>query len=274
MQTRPDDADHSADRAWRNSRGLGSRRVRLLAAGVSVALHVVAIVLYTAFADILRPDTASLPIPTDSEVEQGLEVIRLLEIDEQPELEAPEEPEEITEVEVADADARPPFIPGPVVGELVPPGRTPAERLRPLLRDPRLWARLPDEFFELTLEEREEIVLNARIAEWYDSLAAAQAAEDRLTDWTFRDGDGGRWGVADGKIYLGDVALPLPVAFGPSVGKRDLTNYRLWEFEEIERQSRRYLIEQTWKERAAAIRARRDRERAAAQPDTTGGRGR
>lgn len=273
MEQRPDDADLPADRAWRNSRGLGSKRIRLLAAGVSVAVHVVAIMLYTAFSDVLRPDTASLPIPTDTEVEQGLEVIRLLEIDERPELEAPDEPAEVTDVEVADADVRPPRIPGPVVGELLPPGPTAAERLRPVLDDPRLWARLPDEFYELTLEEREEIVLNARIAEWYDSLAAAQAAEDRLTDWTVRDGDGGRWGFADGKVYLGDVALPFPVAFGPSAGNRELANYRAWEFEEIERQSRRYLIEQTWKERAAAIRARRDRERAAAQPDTTSGRG-
>jgi len=272
METRADGAEDSADRAWQDSRGLGSRRIRLLAAVASVVVHVVAVVLYTAFADDLRPDVAAFPLPTDSESEEGVEVIRLLELDEEPELEAPEEPEELLEVEVADADARPPRIEGPTVGELVPPSPSAADRLRPRLRDPRLWARLPDEFYELTLEEREEILLAARIAEWYDSLATAQAAEDRLTDWTFRDGEGGRWGVADGKIYLGDVALPLPLAFGVPVGKRDEANYRMWEFEEIERQSQRYLIEQTWQERAEAIRARRDRERAAAQADTTGGR--
>ena len=270
MDTRPDGAEGSADRAWQDSRGLGSRRTRLIATGVSVAVHVVAVVLYTSFVDLFRPDAASFRLPTDSESEQGLEVIRLVDIDEEPEVEAPEEPEELLDVEVADADARPPRIPNPLVGELVPPGPTAAERLRPDLDDPRIWARMPDEFYELTIEEREEILLAGRIAEWQDSLARAAAAEARLTDWTFRDGEGGRWGVADGKIYLGDLALPLPLAFGTPVGKRDAVNYRLWEFDEIERQSQRYLIEQSWQERAAAIRARRDRERAAARPDTTG----
>lgn len=272
MRSRPDGADSSADRAWLESRGLGSRRIRMLAAVTSVVLHLIAIIAYTSLVDTLRPDAASFRLPSATESEQGLEVIRLLEIDEQSELETPEEPRELQDVEVAEADARPPRIPGPTVGELAPPGPTAAERLRPLLVDPRLWADLPPEFFELTLEEREELLLSERIAEWYDSLATAQGLEDRLTDWTFRDGGGGRWGVADGKIYLGDVALPLPFNFGVPVGKRAETNYRLWEFGEIERQSQRYLIEQTWRERAAAIRARRDRERAAAQRDTTGGR--
>lgn len=272
MNARPDGADSSADRAWQDSRGLGSRRIRLLATAVTVVVHVVVIALYTSFSDALRPDDATLPLSTDTDSEQGLEVIRLLELDEDPELEAPAEPEELTDVEIADADARAPRIEGPVVGELLRPGPTAAERLRPRLRDPRLWARVPAEFFELTLEEREEIVLAGRIREWYDSLAAAGEAERRMTDWTYTDEDGGRWGFADGKIYLGDVALPFPMAFGPSTGNRDEANYRMWEFEEIERQSQRYLIEQTWQERAAAIRARRDKERAAAQPDTTGGR--
>ncbi|MDH3270078.1 MAG: hypothetical protein OEN56_02025 [Gemmatimonadota bacterium] len=267
MRLRPDGADSSADRAWQNSRGLGSPRLRATAFTVSAVLHLIAILAYTTMMNVLRPDAAAFPIPSDTEAEQGIDVIRLVEIDEE-DLERPEEPEELDEVVPPEADARPPRIPGPVVGELIPPGPTAAERLRPNRRSVRLWANLPDEFFELTLEEREEILLADRIVEWYDSLSAAQAAEDRLTDWTFRDREGGRWGVADGKIYLGDVALPLPLQFGIPVGKRDVTNYRIWEFEEIERQSQRFLIEQSWKERAAAIRARRDRERAAAI-DTT-----
>lgn len=272
MNARPDGMDASADRAWQDARGLGSRRLRLLATAVTVVVHLVAIALYTSFSDALRPDDAAMPLSTDSDTEQGIEVIRLVDLDEEPDPEAPPEPEEVTDVEIADADVRPPRIGDPPVGELVRPGPTAAERLRPRLRDPRLWARVPDEFFELTLEEREEIVLAGRIREWYDSLAAAGEAERALTDWTYRDEDGGRWGFADGKIYLGDVALPFPLAFGPSTGNREQANYRMWEFEEIERQSQRYLIEQTWQERAAAIRARRDKERAAAQPDTTGGR--
>lgn len=272
MESRPDGAESSTDRAWRDSRGLGSRRVRVVAIAASIAVHLLAIVLYTSFFDSLSPDAAVFPVPTDGQAEQGIEVIRLVDIDEDAEAQTPDQPEELEEVQVAEADARTPVLDDPLVGEIVRPGPTAAERLHPNLTDSRLWARLPDEYYELTLEEREEIMLAGRIAEWYDSLSAAQAAEDRLTDWTFRDGEGGRWGVADGRIYLGGMDLPLPLAFGTPVGKRDVVNYRLWEFDEIERQSRRYLIEQTWRERAAAIRARRDRERGVTPPDTTGGR--
>jgi hypothetical protein len=58
--------------------------------------------------------------------------------------------------------------------------------------------------------------------------------------------------------------------FGTPVGKRDETNRRVWEWDEIQRQSQRFLIEEAWKERAAATRARRDRERAAVRVDTLG----
>lgn len=269
MRSRPDGTDSSADQAWLKSRGLGSRRTRVLAFTVSVAVHVIGIVLYTSVVSVLRPDAADFPMPSDAGEDRGLEVIRLVEIDDEDDVERPDTPQELDEVAVAEADARAPELPGPVVGELIPPGPTAAERLRPRLGDVRLWAELPPEFYELTLEEREELFLSQRIVAWYDSLATARAAEDRLTDWTFRDEDGGRWGVADGKIHLGDVALPLPLNFGIPVGRRDEANQRLWEFEEISRQSQRYLIEQSWKERAAAIRERRDRERAAALADTT-----
>jgi hypothetical protein len=269
MRSRPGGNEPTQVRAWLDSRGLGSWRVRLAAFGLSVALHLLAVVLYSSFMRVIRPDAVTFQIPAATESEQGVDVVRLLELDESGEPEEPDEPEEIEDVEAAEADARAPVIVDTGVGELVPPGPTAAERLRPNLTNPRLWAALPPEFYELTLEEQEELLVSARIVEWYDSLMLAEAAEGRLTDWTFRDGQGGRWGVADGKIYLGDLALPLPINFGTPVGKRDETNRRIWEFEEISRQSQRYLIEQTWKERAEATRQRRDRERSQAR-DTIG----
>jgi len=268
MRLRPDGGDPSTDRAWPNGRGLGTPRVQVAAFTISIVIHLVGIALYSSFMDVLRPDSAAFPIPADARVEQGLDVIRLVEIDEDA-LDRPEEPEEVERIVAAPADARAPRLPGPRVGEILPPGPTAAERLRPQFTDARLWARLPPEFYELTLKEQEELLLSDRIVAWYDSLALAQAAEDRFTDWTVRDGSGGRWGVADGKIYLGGLTLPLPINFGVPVGKRDEVRQLLWEFDEIERQSQRYLIEQSWKERAEAIRKRRDRERAAEQPDTT-----
>jgi hypothetical protein len=269
MSNRPGNDGSTTDRAWLDSRGLGSARVRSIAFGVSIAVHVVGVLLYTAVSAILAPDAFNLPINTDAPSEQGTPLIRLIDI--LPEdFERPDDPEELAEIEAGEADARRPEIEGIRLGEILPPPNNAAERLRPNLVDARLWAAPPPEFFELTLEQREELLLSERIVAWYDSVAIARAAEDRLTDWTFTDSKGGRWGVADGKIYLGDIALPLPLNFGTPVGHRDIAARRVWEFEEIERQSQRYLIEQSWKERAAAIRARRDRERAAARGDTTG----
>lgn len=272
MRSRPGGTDPPSDRAWRAHQGLGSRRVRIVAFGAAFALHVIAFLLYPSVIRSLRPEGVAFPSASSSGAFSGPVALRLIEIDETLDLDSPEQPEEIEEIEEPEADADAPVIVGIPIGELVPPAPSAAQRLRPNLTDARLWAEPPPEFYELTLEEREELLLSSRIVEWYDSVALVRAAEDRLTDWTFRDSNGGRWGIADGKIYLGDVALPLPLSFGTPVGRRDETARRVWEFEEIARQSQRYLIEESWKERAAAIRARRDRERATAKPDTTRGR--
>lgn len=269
MRERPGVDDVDTDRAWPESRGLGSSRTRLAAFSLSIAAHVVAILLYTSFMSVLEPTGPAFTIETENDQVDGVEVIELIELDEE-EDERPEEPEEVATVEASAADARPPTIGGLPTAELVPPGLTAAERLRPNLRDGRIWAEPPPEFYQLTTEEREELLLSRRIVAWYDSVSLARAAEDRLTDWTFTDSKGGRWGVADGRIYLGDIAIPVPIQFGTPTGQRDAVNYRLWEFEEIQRQSERYLIEQSWLERSEAIRERRDRERATeVRPDTT-----
>jgi hypothetical protein len=268
MQSRPGGAEDDEDRAWQDSRGLGSSRTRVSAFGISLAVHVIAILLYTTVVTVMRPDAVLFPVDSDDEVEEGVVLIQLIDIDPD-DPDRPDEPQEIEDVVAAEENVRPPFIPSPVIGELVPPGPTAAERLRPNLIDARIWAEPPPEFYALTIDEREELLLSHRIVEWYDSVALARSAEARLTDWTFRDSKGGRWGVADGRIYLGDLELPLPLNFGTPVGKRDETAYRMWEFDEIQRQSQQFLIEQNWKERSQAIRERRDRERAAARPDTT-----
>lgn len=270
MRSRPGGTHTTQDRAWLDGRGLGSRRVRAWAFGSSLVAHVVAILLYSSVVSILRPDAVDFSLPSDAGSERGVEVIRIIDLDESLDPDRPDDPREIADVTAPATDVRRPVIGGPPRGELVPPAPTAAERLRPNLTDARLWAALPPEFYELTLEQREELLLSARIVEWYDSVALVRAAEGRLTDWTFRDGSGGRWGFADGRMYLGDVAVPLPLNFGTPVGKRDEVNRLLWEYEEISRQSQRFLIEESWKERAAAMRARRDRERAAAA-DTIGG---
>ncbi|MDP2958620.1 MAG: hypothetical protein Q8N53_19500 [Longimicrobiales bacterium] len=148
-------------------------------------------------------------------------------------------------------------------------GTTAAERLRPRLQDARLWAPLSRDINELTTEQRLELELAGRIVDWQDSLAVAAEMERALTDWTTTDAQGKRWGVSPGKIHLGDVTLPLPFMFGTPVGRRDEVNRRAWEWEEISRGAATGEVRDSWKDRAQAIRERRDRDRAKPPPDTT-----
>ena len=69
--------------------------------------------------------------------------------------------------------------------------------------------------------------------------------------------------------YGADMVLP-GMTFGVPVGKRDEYAERMWQWDEIQRQGARMEVVESWKERQAAIRERRDRERAA-RPDTIRG---
>lgn len=256
--------DPRLDRAGPSRRGLGSRRLVWGAFAVSAALHVFAVLLYPALFPRLAPSEAQYVVPIGTATPGGLEVVQVIEIDIVEEPDEPDEPEfepiEEREVRVSGPQA----TEGPVV-DFARPGVTPAERLRPRVSDPRLWAPLPEELTALTLEQREELALAGRLEAWYDSVRAAADAESAMTDWTFTDGDGGRWGVADGQLFLGDIALPLPVFAAPPGAARD----RAWQWEELARQGQAVRVQQTVRDRMEAIRARRDAERAAQQGDTT-----
>ena len=272
--------DHSAGSAVPpTDRGAGSsrprpsyRRALRVGMAVSVAAHAAALLIYPRLTD--RDATAPVPfvLPSAGQPVEGMSVIRLLTVADEALLERPDEPEEIEELEQPDAEAGTPELPGVPERGLVAPGPTAAERLRPRLEDERLWRALDPELNELTLEQRLELELATRISEITDSLDAAIEAERALTDWTYTDDEGKRWGVSPGKIHLGDLTIPLPFGFGTPIGKRDEVARRAWEWEEIQRGAANGAVRDSWKERAQAIRERRDRERAAARPDTIGGR--
>ena len=90
-----------------------------------------------------------------------------------------------------------------------------------------------------------------------DSLVADWAREARATDWTIRDGDGGRWGVSPGRIHLGKLTLPLPLGFAPS---QDVLA-RMDAFQAIQRQAADAAVRATLEERGRAVRERRDAAR-------------
>jgi hypothetical protein len=232
-----------------------------------VAVHVFFIMIYPSLFPAIDPGSADLRVPLGTPVAEGLEVVQLVEIDVPDEVEEPDEPEFAAVEERRVESSRP--AAGPTVIDLTRSGETAADRLRPRVTDSPVWELLPREFSELTLAQREELALSGRLQEWYDSVQAAADAASAMTDWTFTDGDGGRWGIADGQLFLGDFAIPVPVFAAPPGAARDAQS----RYSELARQGQTQVIQGTVRERMQAIRARRDaeraRERATQQGDTS-----
>ena len=159
------------------------------------------------------------------------------------------------------------------------PARSPtaAEVLRPKLGDARLWRSVDPALLELTEEEVLHLQLEGRLETWNDSVAEVRAREEEALDWTHTDEEGKRWGISPGKIHLGDTTIPFPFGFSAPPAGREQAARRQWEWDEIEAAAASGAIRATWKDRAAAIRARKEAERAIelarqkakAPPDTT-----
>lgn len=254
---------------------LGSRRVTWSSFGVSVAIHAL-ILLGAAFGLALPSARNSAVVRAVTPADQDSEIVWIVGGSPPPPASArPDEPAALTT-----GPAPQVIVVRPSIGDTGPeitlpsltgpgrPGETPAERLQPALTDPRIWAPLPPEFRTLTPAQREELLIAGRLSAWNDSVAAAVAADAAFRDWTFTDGDGGRWGVADGQLFLGDIAIPFPMTFSGSADDRAYMR----DFAEMQRQGANALIQQSVRERQEAIRARRDRERAEqqARTDSTG----
>jgi hypothetical protein len=135
-----------------------------------------------------------------------------------------------------------------------------AGRLLPRAVDPRITSATAFPPADKTGAEAVRERISDRLSAFNDSLVAEREADRRATDWTVRDKNGGRWGVAPDGIYLGKIKLPQ-VAFAPPAGKRDEINARVRDFNEVEKQA--YLEESrsSFKQRVQAIRQRKDKER-------------
>ena len=246
-------------------------RVRRVAFTASVVVHVLAIWLYSGIAG---PPTVTV-VPREAEGTPeltGIELLNLVELDDE-ELDDPERPEE---PEVPPEVERQP-IPVPVestgqgdpdadeeidapVGPPAPTGLSAAERLRVRTYDERLWDFAPEDF-EPTAERLLTAELAGMIDVWFDSLAAQQAREEALTDWTWTDENGDRWGVSPGRLHLGSLTLPLPFSFGIPPGRFEEYMERQYIDRELARNALTGVILESWAERNQAIRERMDRER-------------
>ena len=240
---------------------------------VSAILHVAVIWFYPWLLRRIVPEPSPFAFPVSAVAAEGMDVIQLVEVraelDEPPPPErAPERPQPVA-VPVTAARVRPS---GADAGPEAPVvGRTAAERLRPNLEDERLWSRVDPALTELTLEQREELAISGRIEAWRDSVATASAAAADAADWTVTDADGKKWGVSAGSLHLGGITLPLPFGFGTPMGRREEALAREWKWNEIHQAAIRGEVRDSWKERAAKMRERRDRARARADSSGTGG---
>ncbi len=254
-------------------------RVVWISFGISALIHVAAIVIYPLFAQHLRPDEATFSMPVTSGAPlQRIDVIRLLNLveqNEQNERETRREPQEL-----------PKPVPRPVTAPTRQDERetgaaaetatdegarlSAAERLRPHPKDERLWRPVDPTLTRLTTKERLELELAGKLDEWRDSVMAVDAAAEDATDWTYTDKSGKKWGVSPGELHLGGLTVPLPFNFGTTPGNRDAVKRRTEDWKEIHRAAQQGAIREGWKERAQAIRERRDKERAAAKADTSG----
>ncbi len=251
------------------SRGVG-RRVFWLSMAASGVLHLLGIFIYPALMTrtgavppAFGPGAAPLP-------PEGTELINLEELPPDADLNVlpPEEEEEPLA----------PEAPAPTQGGGVERGEDPgdaegpsgvsaAERLRPRAGDLRLWAPVDPEITALSDEELMQLLLNAEIEELSDSAALAAELARRMTDWTYTGEDGKRWGVSPGKIHLGDITIPMPFGFSAPPSVREENADRLWAWDDIQRGAAAKGVRDSWRDRAEAIRRRKDAER---RPDTTG----
>ncbi len=254
--------------------------------GVSVVVHLLVVLLYPGIMDRV-PEIRMAPAPAPADLPiQGVEIVTFREIDDEPSTVEEEPPPEIVldlpdpsteEAPEALPAPAPPAVPLPGEGvqatERDPDQRTAAERLRPQLGDPRLWAPLDRSYLDLTDEERAEIYLRGMIQSWNDSVAVAVALSGEATDWTFTDEEGRRWGLSPGRLHLGDFSIPLPFSFQLPPGRRDEVAQRDWELRDIMRGTATAEVRRSWAERAREIRERLDEERARAQSRGSGGGG-
>lgn len=250
------------------------RRVLLVAVAVSGVLHSAAL-LFIDFAPDTRPRVEPRPAPVLLNIDPVMRAydIATIEVDAASIEEPPTERRVPPPAPPAPSPRDPPqVIPGAA------PGRQPADvpardRLQYRMGSTEVWrpqGALPVE--ELSPDEIVRARVASQLGEYNDSVAAESAARARATDWTVKDGNGGRWGVTPGSIHLGSITLPLPFALSTPPGRREEVAGRIRSWTEIQDQAARVETREVFDERVRAIRERAEQERAR-RAETGGGGG-
>lgn len=251
-------------------RRLSSRRITAVSLAASVLFHALVVLMYS----VSSPDwefVAVVPVgQAPSTPIEGTRVVRIVEPpQDDPLIEAPEEPDPEPEEQQETPAAPAPESPATKGVEDVPSGVRASEALRVRSADPRLWRAAAPDAHELTEEERMQLELAGRLEAWNDSVRALVSAEQALTDWTRTGENGERWGISPGKLHLGKLTLPLPFGFGTNGWMRERAAQRAFEDADIRNGAAASFMASHWKERVEAIRRRRDRDREKARSDSS-----
>lgn len=248
-------------------REAADRRIRLIALGVSVVIHAGLIVAYSFNAQDWSAIFGRVSMEAAAAASmEGTQLVNIVEVEARDpsresslELELDESDEEILPTIISPVVVSGDVPDGPQVILMAPLPAALVFRIR--ITDTSLWMVARPDLILLTPEQRMQLELMGRLEAWNDSLRVAIAAEAALLDWTKSDGKGGKWGISPGKLHLGSITIPLPFGFGPNP----------WQAEQIARRQRReddildhvqaQVVRASWKERAEAIRRRKDRER-------------
>lgn len=134
--------------------------------------------------------------------------------------------------------------------------------LSPEYGDPRL-AVTPQAIPERKLneEERYRRHLESRIDGLNDSIAGEAAYQRGLQDWTFRDAQGRRWGVDNGRAVIGGRSVTLPRPASPPRDRDEEQRTERDQRREMDRQEEDVSRARHLRERARAIRERENERR-------------
>jgi hypothetical protein len=256
------------------------RRVWRWALATSVLAHLLVLLLSPIFLRVGLPP-GDLDSADDAQRTRGMQMVDLAGAPDRPSMPIPvpvegldpDQPTAFDRVDRIVPRTPRPAEPAPVGPGAAAPAPAPgaSERqggpLQPGMRDPRLW--IPPREVPRREPTQEELhaeymaSLEARLRTWNDSVAGEADRARRATDWTVRDGQGGRWGVSPEGIHLGGVTLP-PATFPPGGGDPD-KRARAEEQERARRDLDRQQADQERRrvrdERIRATRERSDRER-------------
>ncbi|HSJ13519.1 MAG TPA: hypothetical protein VK939_03835 [Longimicrobiales bacterium] len=240
----------------------GGPRTGIVAALASVLLHLL-IFAFVRFQLVFEPRPPR-PVVQSYQLRPAMQAYDIIPIEVAPGAIEPVLPPPRQLIEAAPPAPELAVPPAPAAAGARTPDPSVSERLRRTpTADLELWRPVTPGSYERPLTEEEVLRarLAARIDAHNDSVSADALARERASDWTVKDGSGGKWGVSPGKVHLGGITLPLPVNFSPPPGRREEVAARTRSWTETRAQADRAEADDNFKDRVKAIRERREAQR-------------